>query len=269
MAMIINIYDVGHGACAVVTSPSGRRIMFDCGHDDDRPWWPSLHYAGKEIEELVISNYDEDHVSDFTELLRLTKIAYISRNATVSAIDLGRLKMEMGMGNGIGRLQQWMASVDGKVFSGGPDHAPLKRAYYYNRYSVDFDDENNLSVVTFIEWSDFRIVFSGDLEIAGWKKLLQRPDFVRELQHINVFVASHHGRFDGCCDEVFNICHPQLVIMSDSCKQFETQETNGWYKARCAGIRYGNENRYVFTTRNDGDIEIVVGPTSWTISSRK
>jgi hypothetical protein len=44
--MQIEIFDVGHGHCTVITAPNGRRMMLDCGQRwDDRTFWtPSLHY---------------------------------------------------------------------------------------------------------------------------------------------------------------------------------------------------------------------------------
>jgi len=267
--MIIDIYDVAHGGCAVVTAPNGKKLMLDCGHNSDRPWWPSVHFSGQDIEDLTICNYDEDHVSDLEDLMKNTNLAFITHNTSVSASDLDSLKEESGMGSGITRLKNWMKSVEGKMSTNSPDFGVMKHSWYYNLYPNDFVDENNLSIVTFLEWSDFRIVFSGDLEVAGWRNLLKRPAFVNELRHINVFVASHHGRKTGCCDEVFNICKPQIIVMSDRDKEFDSQNTTDWYKCRCTGIKYGVENKYVFTTRKNGDISITVGPSTWNIATQK
>src|SRR5262249_56134545 len=46
--MRVEIFDVGHGHCAVITAPNGGRIMLDCGDRwaEDRFWTPSLHYFG-------------------------------------------------------------------------------------------------------------------------------------------------------------------------------------------------------------------------------
>jgi beta-lactamase superfamily II metal-dependent hydrolase len=271
VSITIEIFDVGHGGCASITAPNGNRLMVDCGHNNERPWWPSAHYTGLDIEELVVSNYDEDHVSDLHDLMKFTDISFIRHNSSVSAVDLVYLKMENGMGPGIERLQQWMESVEGKTSTESPNFGPMKVTYYYNSYPTDFDEENNLSVVTFIEWSDFRIVFPGDLEEKGWQKLLSNYAFCEELRHINVFVASHHGRKSGCCEEVFKICTPQIVVMSDRDKQFDSQETNSWYANRCEprGVPYKGRTRYVFTTRYDGDIRIKVDPAAWIIEAQR
>ena len=49
--MQIEIFDVGHGHCTVITAPNGRRMMLDCGQRwGDRAFWtPSLHYFNQTI----------------------------------------------------------------------------------------------------------------------------------------------------------------------------------------------------------------------------
>ena len=46
LLMRIEIFDVGHGQCAVMTSPNSQRMMIDCGTrwGEQRFWAPSLHY---------------------------------------------------------------------------------------------------------------------------------------------------------------------------------------------------------------------------------
>jgi beta-lactamase superfamily II metal-dependent hydrolase len=268
--VIIDIHDVGHGACAVVTAPNGKRLMIDCGHSNSPLWRPSLAYASQEIEGLVISNYDEDHVSDLPRLMANTRINYIVHNDSVSPYALGLLKMECGAGPGIRTFAQWKGIARPRPGGGVPDLGAVSWWCYWNRFP-SFFDENNLSIVTFIEFAGFKAVFCGDLEVAGWKRMLMYPEFVRELRTMDVFVASHHGRLDGCCDEVFKICNPQIVVMSDRDRQFDSQETTGWYQARTTGIiDASGDKRHVYTTRCDGHMRIRVwvgsdGLTWWRI----
>lgn len=264
--MNIEIFDVEHGTCIVATSPGGKRLMLDCGHNSSKPWRPSVHYQGKAIENLVVSNYDEDHVSDQTDLMSNTSLAFISRNTSVSANDLARLKAENGMGDGIARLKRWMSAVEGKPSGGNPDYDVMSHQYFYNSYPNHFNDENNLSVLSVVECYGFKLVYGGDLETPGWEKIIERDSVQAALAGTNVFVASHHGRKSGQCQAVMDICRPQIVVMSDRDKQFNSQETTPWYKDRCSGINYGGGQRYVFTTRNDKNIAINVGATTWSIN---
>jgi|GEM_PF-715376 hypothetical protein len=65
---------------------------------------------------------------------------------------------------------------------------------------------NNLSLVTFVKCGHHKIIFPGDMETEGWRRLLQNPEFVHELNGVNLFVASHHGRENGYCEEVLDLC---------------------------------------------------------------
>ena len=69
--MRIDIFNVGHGQCAVITAPNGRRMMLDCGDrwGDDRFWTPSLHFFRQTIDLLALMNLDEDHFRDFKNVM--------------------------------------------------------------------------------------------------------------------------------------------------------------------------------------------------------
>ena len=149
-----------------------------------------------------------------------------------------------------------LGMVDAYTFTvtSPPVYTTLDVAVFYNDYPA-FDDTNNLSLVLFLHYPGLSIVFPGDLEKAGWKTLLQQPVFRQHLAKVNIFVASHHGRESGYANEVFQFCNPEVVIISDESKQFETQETN--YAQHARGITWNQtETRRVLTTRNDGMLTI-------------
>jgi beta-lactamase superfamily II metal-dependent hydrolase len=86
--MQFKIHDVGHGSCVVAVGPEGHRLMLDCGYSIDRPWFPSIHYSGLEIQTLMITNLDEDHVEDLPDLWRKVRINGIFSNPTIDAAAL-------------------------------------------------------------------------------------------------------------------------------------------------------------------------------------
>lgn len=113
------------------------------------------------------------------------------------------------------------------------------------------------------------MLFAGDPETSGWRSLLRFPAFVADLASVNVFVTSHHGRQNGCCEETFWVCRPQVFVVSDQALQWETQETTDWYRRRAVGVpdfrlppdRYlGWRYRYVLTTRHDGTLTTWAAP---------
>jgi beta-lactamase superfamily II metal-dependent hydrolase len=268
--MRIQVFDVEHGACNLITADTGARILIDCGHNSTTGWRPSIYLPQQgitAIEQLVITNYDEDHASDLPNLLRSVRPGILYRNATVAPDDLKELKSEFGAGPGIERLIT-MAREYSHPVTNWPNLGDLSFSYFHNNYPADFDDENNLSLAVFAHYRGFTMLFPGDLERAGWLKLLERPEFVAQLKRVTVLVASHHGRANGCCQEMFELgWQPRAVIMSDAGIQYETQATVPWYAARCEGIEYGGEFRSVFTTRRDWRITLDVTDAGWSIST--
>ena len=119
--------------------------------------------------------------------------------------------------------------------------------FFQNPYPL-FHDTNNLSKVTFLRCRGINIVFPGDLEKPGWRELLKNSSFCSELETVNLFVASHHGRESGYCSEIFDHCSPDIIIISDTSIQYETQEVD--YRKHATGIRWADGTmKYVLTTR--------------------
>jgi beta-lactamase superfamily II metal-dependent hydrolase len=265
--MKIEIHDVDHGGCAVISGPAGHRLMLDCGLSLNRSWFPSIAYHGDRIDTLMLLNLDEDHCEDLSYVWNNCPLGAIVSNPTVDGRALRAMKANGGMRSGVTKAAEILESFGTGIIGdwsnalGGVEwHA------FWNRYGEDFTDTNNLSLAVFVRFGGFTILFGGDLERAGWKSLLQRSEFRRRLMDTTVFVASHHGRENGCCEDLFDWCKPELIIFSDGYKQFSTQETHGWYSNRARGIPdyskprgpFGQPQRRVMTTRCDGTISIDV-----------
>ena len=264
--MIIDVHNVGHGACAVVTPPNGARVMIDCGLGLNPPWFPSIAYGGQRIDLFVISNLDEDHVCDLPHLWRDVRLGGVFSNPTVTAPALAAMKREHGMKEGVSLAHDLLRDRGSGMIGQLPSLGEVNAWCYWNRYGTDFVDTNNLSLATFIQWGEFTILFGGDLESAGWRALLRVPGLAADLAKVNIYVASHHGRESGCCPELFDYMRPDVVLLSDDAKRYATQETDGWYRQRVRGIIdldppsgiFGPAKRHVMTTRRDGSMTINV-----------
>jgi beta-lactamase superfamily II metal-dependent hydrolase len=267
---LLEIFDVAHGQCSLLTSSTGAHLLIDCGHNGGTGWRPSemLRYRGiRHLDELIITNCDEDHVSDLPGVLNAVSVGILNRNPTVSGADLFRLKEQRGMGRGIAALADMTRDYRTAV-SYWPDYDGMTYRQFWNRYPDDFEDENNLSLVTVMRWpgynrdTGFSILYAGDMERAGWQALLRREDFRAEMRDISVFVASHHGRLNGYCRELFEWTdlEPELFVISDCGIQYATQETIALYRRHASGVGYNGQFRRVITTRRDGYVSFRIGP---------
>lgn len=263
--MRLDVFNVEHGACAVLHCVNDQRFMFDCGHNASTGWRPGDYLSAngvRSLRTLFVTNYDEDHVSGIRNLFEKANVETIFRNTSVTPQMIKHLKTEDGMGLGIeflvAKLIEWSKNPGlGVGDIGLPPGVSVN--LFHNDYG-DFDDENNLSMAVELIVKGLSFMFTGDLEKAGWKKLLERAEVRAALMRTKVYFASHHGRESGCCPEVFDYCKPIFVVISDKAKGFQTQETHAFYHARSSGGRVHGQSdlRYVLTTRNDGHISFDV-----------
>ena len=239
--------------------------MIDCGHStrEGQKWSPGAYLRSigvSHLDVLVITNFDEDHASGAPDLLRNSiTVGCLLGNPSVPAEVIEYLKTEDGMGPGIRLIA---TSLCGREASGYQDIWPamagLRASWFWNTYP-GFDDENNLSLVLFLEVHGVVFMFPGDMEKAGFQNLLRlRQDFRDWLPRVHVLEASHHGRRNGICEELFDShgCRPELVIISDDYKQYDTQETAQYYRSKAKGIDFFRRDgrRWVLTTRSDGHL---------------
>lgn len=262
--MDIRIFDVEHGGCALVTTDNGKHILIDAGHNSSTGWRPSIYLPNlgiTSLERLIITNMDEDHASDLHNLRRTVHIGALYRNPTVGADEIRYLKGQDGIGYGIDSLADMMTSYTQAVPM-VPDLGGLTIEMFWNHYPYDFTDENNLSMVCILRCHNLVVCFPGDMEVQGWNRLLDRPDFRAAMADVHVLVASHHGRRNGCCDALYtNGWRPEITIVSDSGIEFATQETVAWYRARTVGVNLNGGLRRVLTTRRDGRILLRASPS--------
>jgi beta-lactamase superfamily II metal-dependent hydrolase len=265
----LEIFDVDHGACALLTMPSwnnvSKHVLIDCGHStsfNGGRWTPGYqlrHRRINHIDLLICTNYDEDHASGVPSLLEHgITVGSILGNPTVPAAVIEHLKSEDGMGSGIEVL---VNSLGARRARGEeqivPDIPGLSLRWAWNPWP-HWDTENNLSLVAHLDILGYKFLFPGDMEKDGFTNLLRNVTFASWMSGIDVLIAAHHGRENGKCESMFDDfgCFPQLVVISDCAKRHQSQETVGYYYSKSRGIAgfRGQGPRSVLTTRSDGYI---------------
>jgi len=266
---ILQIFNVEHGGCALLTVPTHSggvyRILIDCGHNSTTKWYPGEHLRKlgvNTLQLLVVTNYDEDHVSGLRNFVEQgVYIEQVLRNPAVSPATIEHLKTEDGMGTGIETLVRLLTIQPDLDVVGGNIPLPVSvdMQWFWNKYP-HFEDENNLSLVLMLDVHGYRFMFCGDMEKAGFQNMLNtNASFRAAVSQVHVLMAAHHGRQNGICEEMFDTwgCIPKVVVISDDYKQYSTQETSAYYARKAIGIT-GFRNdlglRKVLTTRRDGEL---------------
>lgn len=246
--------------------------MIDSGHNESTGWRPSTYIKSvlrrDALDYLFITNADQDHISDLDGLWQegvAVKTLYRNRSPEPSILRhikeavCGLLGLTKDMKRYLHIHETYTAPVE-IPFNAGMDGVTCE--VFSNRYPR-FEDTNNLSLVVFITYGTFTICFPGDLEEEGWLALLDDPNFVAALKRTTILVASHHGRANGYCAEIFEHFRPKAVVISDKSIEHDTQiEVDYSQVVDETGVVVHNEprNRHVLTTRRDGDIVFLVYP---------
>lgn len=272
--MKLEFFDVGHGACALLTSGNSR-VMFDCASSTEFDFFPGdmLEQRGVSfLDLLVITNYDEDHARGLPNLLEKVKVDRLKVNTGVDPDTIDDLK---GFEPGPGISAAIAMAKRYTDYSAPPLQIPNVEYKFYSHSYPKFQDENNLSLVTFLKVGGVNFLFTGDMECDGMEALLDaNPGLANSLQDVHVYVAPHHGRETGKCDRIFDDlqCSPKVVVISDKSYIHETQLTVPYYRSKViaggGGWDFRGEERHVLTTRNDGSISFLIEktPTGWSMA---
>ena len=269
MSLEILIFDVNHGNAIHVRTPNDKDVLIDCGSNNSNDFSPSeyIKKQNRTIDCLIVSHPHCDHISDIEHFVEYhhPSILYRPEMSLSQILDANQKSCEDTVRAYFEYQKPYTTPLDEEnnpkngTFGGG--------ASFINFGSNDVDESNlnNLSLVTFLSYLNFIILFPGDIEEKRWKQLLDDNKFIDLLKKTDILVASHHGRDSGYCGEIFNYFTPYLTIISDG--RFSETSATSKYSEKSKGWKVWKSNgegitRKVLSTRNDGHIEINVGRDS-------
>jgi glyoxylase-like metal-dependent hydrolase (beta-lactamase superfamily II) len=142
--MQIDIFDVEHGSCALVTTDNDKHVLIDAGHNSTTGWRPSSYLKSIgvwKIDNLIITNCDRDHASDLPNVVAGFHIDQLTCNPSITEFNLRLLKGQ-DMSPGIDTL----AKLIGGLTTPAPylDLGGIEFNRFWNIYPKPLDDENNL-----------------------------------------------------------------------------------------------------------------------------
>ena len=259
--MKLTIHDVGHGTCISLRHNNDNVMLWDCGHKENCHPSVFLPKMGiKKVHYFFVSSYNEDRIRDLPNLRKSLELKSLLRNRSITGSQLRELKKSAlfpyscPITEATESLLDMIDTYNGGPFSNPPSFPGVKLKTFWNNYNNEFENTNDISLVTFLQCGNEKFIFPGDLEKKGWDSLLSKNEFKDELKSVTVFLASHYGRENGYCKEVFNCCKPKVVVFSDSNVQHDTRAMVENYAQHAQGIFFDGEKRHVLSTRKDGSL---------------
>ena len=249
----LTMLDVGQGDSVVIRNQNGNLYISDCGSSSVSKVGkyrlvPFLKYKGYgKIKGIFLSHMDKDHMNGIMELLEMAveekleiEYLFLPRSALGIEEDQEAIRelVDLAQGNGtrVACLTQGDKIVDGKM-------------EFYCLYPKGIENEaerNNQSLVLLMQYEDFQMLLTGDIEMDGEKKLMEEskegslellpkgsreeslellPEGSKEESlellvgeidpmSIEVLKVAHHGSSGSSSEEFLKWIQPKLSLIS-------------------------------------------------------
>lgn len=278
----IIICDVGNAASAIVKVPAGYSMMIDCGCNQEKNnpvdiffsnlnWLQSEDYVTHsgvhyKLALLHITHPDDDHVRNAERVRKELTPYLVHRNNCSLFSDSDSINQD---------YKKYIDSIyngnDPEIVNNGLDANEV--------FCIPFEEvqtnvklnkkvRNNSSILRYIKYNGYRILFAGDLEKDGWEWLCNNDlRFIRLMKEgLDILIAPHHGHISGFPKSLFDLTgNVRCVIHSkDSEANKDGTDVSSQYGDYCDGIEYKalSDNRFykgkVLTTRSNGNIFLSV-----------
>jgi competence protein ComEC len=264
------LFDVDHGFCAFILTPTGHTILIDCGKATNFSPTEYLIKSGFQppLTKLIVSHPHDDHVEDYPRVAsRLNPTMLLTQNLNWKLIKT----------NSGGTHETLDAFVSGKDarFSGwvpDPYYGLTLQSFMLEpnraqQISLSINAAvNNCSIVSVVSFKGTeyspKFLFGGDMEEAGWEELLAtNREFRNAVSGTWFYFVSHHGHSSGFSTKLYDAMgKPALNLIS---VRHNDESRDGRYSADdfSNGWPLGGEKRKMLSTTCDGSIFIDVDQT--------
>lgn len=289
--MKIAVFDVSNGSCALAVCSNGYSVMFDCGSHAEKScpveringfkmpgsWLGHMKNfqdgaTSYPLSKLVVSHPDLDHIKNIQKV-HTEFTPYLLHRRYLEEFPLSVVHQE---DENYGYYRDSVCGTYRQTTTQLPNWGFVEQNYMIPmdvlKTSPSFGEakmKNNSSIIYFLEYQGFRILFCGDMEEVGWIWLIKNnQEFKDELSKgVDVIVASHHGHTSGYSQDLMDLIGtPRLAILSKGSETGGETDVDCRYSATASGcsveglsVPQNTLLKKTLTTRSNGNIYIDVG----------
>lgn len=260
MELQVYYFDVGQANASLIIFPSRTCMLIDTGSkDSEESFIQNVDYILSkneisEIDFLVLTHSDEDHVGGCVALLEKFQVNNILRPKLVSineTNDNNFKVVETKIYNEV--ISAVYKEPDCEVefienltiFLG--ENVEIKICASEKDY---YEKTNSYSPFIFIEYMDKTFLFTGDATDVREKELVEKLKKDNLELKVDFLLVAHHGSSLSSTTEFLNATNPKYAIVSSGSKHFPSNEV-------LARLKDANVSK-VFCTKSDGMIGVGV-----------
>ena len=210
----IHFLDVGQGDSCFIITPNRRTILidgggstsstFDVGKDTLIPYVLDKGYT--KLDYVFISHFDQDHVGGILSLLEELKVGqiFISKQGETSDNYEAFLKIVQEK-----NLQVQEVKMGDKMTIGDVTFHIL----WPSEKQIEENQLNNNAMVMKLQYKDFSMLFTGDIEEVAEKKILSVYSDNLDNLKATVLKVAHHGSKSSSTEEFLKAVNSKVAMI--------------------------------------------------------
>ena len=249
----ISFIDVGQGDSMLISTPKGKKILIDGGGSRDEESFnigkqtliPYLLNKGiTKLDYILISHFDSDHVGGILSVLEELKVEKV-------------IICEQEENENYRRFKEIVKNKKIKVYVVKKgDNVKIEENILLNILwpkdeKIKENAINNNSIVAKLNYKNFSILLTGDIEKIAENEILKEYENSNIL-NANILKVAHHGSKSSSINEFLEKVKPQIALIGVGEKNTFGHPNEGVLK------RLENINTKIYRTDKKGEITIKI-----------
>ncbi|HRY30782.1 MAG TPA: ComEC/Rec2 family competence protein [Candidatus Paceibacterota bacterium] len=208
--LTVAFLDVGQGDSIFIETPGGRQVLIDGGPTSSvtRPLSKLLPFYDREIDLIISSHSDLDHIGGFPEIFKRFQV---KRYATSDKKDAADLYLELEKLSEKEKADRIFLKSGDRIILDGESNIFLDVLWPEDADSAS--DNNDASIVVRLVFGSESFILTGDASASVESELISRlidPDFLRA----NVLKVGHHGSKTSTSQSFLDLVNPEYAVIS-------------------------------------------------------
>ena len=218
--------NVGQGDCCLIRTETGHNYLFDCGSSSRQKvgeyvLLPALKYYGiTTLDGVFVSHPDVDHMNGIRELLELAADNHLKiKSLILPAVEqsarqeqFGELLEAVAERNEGQKTKQttrvvWVSAGDAW------ESGSVRFLCLHPEKESGTMNENAYSECFYVDFGDFTLLLTGDVEGSGEEALLEELQR-RRIGQLDLLKIAHHGSRNSTTEALLQQLHPGAAIIS-------------------------------------------------------
>lgn len=216
--LLINFVDVSQGDCTLI-SYNGKNIIIDGGGSTDKnnnvgkntllPYL--LDRKIKQIDYLIISHFDSDHVQGLMYIMDKIKIKNIiigvQKENYSNYIKFNKL-LEKNKNKDNNKVK--IMQIENEI---NIDKLKLSCIWPNSNKLIDENSINNNSLVLKLIYGKFSMLFTGDIEKIAEKEIIREYKGREECLKSTILKVAHHGSKTSTIEDFLRVVSPKIALI--------------------------------------------------------